>query len=111
MIKMGYKERILEILDGKELTVRDIAVELGITENAVNVYICRLRDKIELIDKKGRYIVYTAKKQQKTTNNELIDKLVLLMIEAKINSEKYGINITESEIDLSIKRLQERGKI
>ena len=85
---MGYKERILEILDGKELTVKDIAMELGISENAVNVYIYRLRDKIDLIDKKGRCNVYTAKKQQKITNGidtEIIKKMIPEFVKAGIN--------------------------
>lgn len=44
-------------------------------------------------------------------NIDLIDKLVLLMIKAGINSEIYGIDIKESEIQSNIKRLMESGKI
>jgi uncharacterized protein YqfA (UPF0365 family) len=44
-------------------------------------------------------------------NTDLIDKLVLLMIKAGINSEIYGIDIKESEIQSNIKRLMESGKI
>ena len=44
-------------------------------------------------------------------NTDLVDKLVLLMIKAGINSEIYGIDIKESEIQFNIKRLMESGKI
>lgn len=44
-------------------------------------------------------------------NTELLDKLVLLMIKARINSEDYGIYIVESEISESINRLKEGGEI
>jgi len=44
-------------------------------------------------------------------NKQLLDKLILLMIKAKINSEKYGVDINEFEIQPSIKRLKEGGRI
>ena len=40
-------------------------------------------------------------------NNDLIKKLVLLMIRAKINSDEYDIEITEEEIQPIIKKLSE----
>ena len=40
-----------------------------------------------------------------------MDKLVLLMIKAGINSDAYGIEIKENEIESIIKRLMECGKI
>ncbi len=43
--------------------------------------------------------------------NSLIDKLVFLMVKAGVNSEVYGIDIEESEIQSNIDRLIERGKI
>ena len=109
---MPNKEKILEILKGNRLTVKDIAQKLNLKENAVNVYICRLRkDKlIKKISKDSRYNIYTSiEKEQIQLDNELVDKLVLLMIEAKINSEMYGIDIKENEIESNIKRLRERG--
>ena len=51
------------------------------------------------------------KKAIEFENTDLIDKLVLLMIKAGINSEIYGIDIKESEIQANIKRLMESGKI
>jgi len=44
-------------------------------------------------------------------NSDLLDKLVLLMVEAGISSEEYGIEINESDIEPSIKRLTESGKL
>jgi hypothetical protein len=50
-------------------------------------------------------------KDHANDNKNIIDKLVLLMIKAGINSEKYGINIDEGEIMHSINRLTESGLI
>ncbi|MBA7536474.1 hypothetical protein ES705_28738 [subsurface metagenome] len=63
-----------------------------------------------------RYRVLEKPKDKKNsknlkTNNDLIDKLVLLMVKAGINSEKYEIDIKESEIESSIKRLTKGGLI
>ena len=46
----------------------------------------------------------------KTIDLDLTDKLVLLMVKAGINSESYGVDIKESEIQSNINRLTERGK-
>ncbi len=46
-----------------------------------------------------------------TVDLNLIDKLVLLMVKAGVNSEVYGIDIEESEIQSNIDRLTESGKI
>jgi len=112
--KMSNKEKILEMLRVKELTVQEIAQDLNLKENAFNVYICRLR-KDNLIKKVGninRYNIYTViEKEQIQVDNELVDKLVLLMIKAEINSEMYGIDIKEIEIESNIKRLTKGGLI
>lgn len=47
----------------------------------------------------------------KTMNIDLVDKLVLLMVKAGINSEVYGIDIKESEIQSNINRLMESGEL
>lgn len=109
---MSNKEKILKMLSEKELTVKEIAEDLDLKENAVNVYICRLRNDnlIKKVGNKNRYNIYTSiKTEQKQVDNELVDKLVLLMVEAEINSEMYGIDIKEIEIESNIKRLKERG--
>lgn len=46
-----------------------------------------------------------------TFDNELNDKLLLLMIKAGIDSDDYGINITMEEIGPNIERLKKRGSI
>ncbi len=102
------------MLKGNELIVKEIAQELDLKENAVNVYISRLKKErlIEKIGKKNRYNIYTAiQKEPIEISNELVDKLILLMVKAGINSEKYGIDIKESEIESSIKRLTKGGLI
>lgn len=64
--KMSNKEKILEMLKGNELTVREIAQDLNLKENAVNVYICRLRkdNLIKKVGKINRYNVYTTIKKE-----------------------------------------------
>lgn len=46
-----------------------------------------------------------------SNDTRLLDKLVLLMIRAGVNSENYDIHIAEEDINSSIKRLQKEGKI
>ena len=109
---MSNKEKILEMLKDNELTVKEIGDKMNLKENAINVYICRLRDKnlIKKVGNKNRYNIYTSiKTEQKQVDNKLVDNLVLLMVKANINSEIYGIDIKESEIESNIKRLREGG--
>lgn len=77
MLKMGIKEKVLDLLkEAKEgITVKDIAKELNIRENAVNMYITRLKNekkitKKNIIGKKNRYIIYSIKE-----NNINLEKL------------------------------------
>ncbi len=46
-----------------------------------------------------------------TVDLDLMDKLVLLMVKAGVNSKVYGIDIEEAEIQSNINRLTESGKI
>jgi len=117
---MTIKEKILEILIGNRFTVKEITqklnekkYQLNTNENRVRVYINRLK-KDNLIEKctiDNRYKVYKLISDSNTKSIEIIDKLVFLMIKAEIKSEDYGIEIKESEIHSSIKRLMESGKI
>ena len=112
--KVSNKYKILELLKGNELAVKEIADKTSFSENEVRTYIHRLlKDKlIKNIGKKNSWVIYTAsQKESMKVNIDLIDKLVLLMIKAKINSENYGIFINESEIESSIKRIREGGLI
>ena len=138
---MGYKEKILELLDGNRLTVKEIAEKLGLIqkytkkghdpetarikgESDVRVYIKRIREYqkglIRFLYYDNKYKVYTLDKSKIIPLADNIgisdlqdtkDKLVLLMVKAGINSKKYGVHIIENEIDDSIKRLKEADEI
>ena len=55
------KEIIYDLLKKEPMTTKEIAKKLDISINAVNTYICRLRDKgkIKTVGKKGRFKEYT----------------------------------------------------
>jgi len=109
---MENKDKILAKLKENELTVKELADNSDFNENEVRTYIHRLIDDklVENIGKKNRWVIYTAiSKEQIPIDNELVDKLVLLMVKAGINSNNYGIDIKEIEIESNIKRLSERG--
>jgi predicted ArsR family transcriptional regulator len=57
---MTNKEKILELLKEKDLTIEDMAKALKLTENEIRVYINRLKakDKVKSIGKRGRYKIY-----------------------------------------------------
>ncbi len=63
---MSNKEKILRMLNGNKLTVKEIAQELDLKENAINVYICRLRkdNLIKKVGKDNRYNIYTTIKKE-----------------------------------------------
>lgn len=110
--KMLNKDKILAKLKGNELTVKELVEKTDFNENEVRTYIHRLIDNklVEKIGKKNRWVIYTAiSKEQIPIDSVLVDKLVLLMVKAGINSENYEIDIKESEIELSIKRLNKGG--
>jgi len=110
---MSNKYKILELLKQNELTIKEISDKSEFNENEIRVYIHRLKDDglIREIGKKNRYIIYAAIEKENIENHDLIDKLVLLMVKAGINSKDYGIDIKESEIQFNINRLMESGKI
>ena len=74
---MSNKEKILEMLRDKELTVKNIAQELDLKENAVNVYIGRLKNekKIKKVGKIERYNIYKA--IQKGDNVQILKNGIL----------------------------------
>ncbi|MFW9973417.1 MAG: hypothetical protein ACFFDF_24750, partial [Candidatus Odinarchaeota archaeon] len=88
-------------------------IESEILINRVRVYVNRLK-KDNVIEQCGidnRYKIYKLKNDVHNKSSELMDKLVLLMVKAGINSEEYGVDIEESEIESNIKRLMESGNI
>lgn len=104
--KLSNKERILEMLRDKELTVKDIAQELDLKENAVNVYICRLRNekKIKKIGKIERYNVYTSIQVNPLDFIQLLRFLYEFMGDFMVLKE--GITIPEQKV-LSVKKIKE----
>lgn len=124
--KMGYKEEIVELLKENELGLKYNTLLTEYKEKYNKelengyIYLQRLK-KDGLVktyipeDRKGKIIAYKLTTKAFETNNvesdDLNDKLVLLMIKARINSEIYGIDIREKEIESSLKRLKESGKI
>ena len=119
---MTMKEKIIEVLNGERLTIKDITnkinkkYQINTTEARIRMYVWRLKDEdkdnaIEECGKDNRYKVYKLKSNVYDENSELTDKLVLLMIKAGINSDNYGIEIKENEIESIINRLQESDQI
>lgn len=87
------KEKILKMLMEKELTVKEIAQDLNLKENAVNVYISRLKKErlIERIGKKNRYNIYaTIKKEQNKESYSLDTKILKKLIKPFV---EHGIEI------------------
>jgi len=118
--KLGNKEKIYQLLQKEPLTSIEIAERLEISEDSqknvqyIRMYIQRLKNDglIESKEKKGRHQIYTIlEKERDLQKIELMDKLILLMVKAGINSDKYGIAIEEAEIEPNIKRLMESGKL
>ena len=118
--EIGNKEKIYQLLQKESLTSVEIAEKLKINEDSekniqfIRIYLQRLlkANLIESKEKKGRYQIYTAIERNNNFQKiELMDKLVLLMVKAKINSDDYGIEIKKSEIESHIKRLMGSGKI
>lgn len=74
---MGYKERILDLLQVESLTVKEISKKLKIDENQTRVYLNRLKalNKVKEIDKKGRYKVYSIVKPLDTKDQAKIQEL------------------------------------
>lgn len=89
---MGNKEKILEMLKENELTVKDISQKLEISENAVNVYIVRLRkeNRLKKIGKKERYNIYIA-----IENDPLV--LLKVLYDIMINKVTPIAKLTEKE--------------
>ena len=69
---MSNKYKILELLKGNELTVKEIADKTEFNENEVRVYVNRLMkdNLINKIGKKNRYVLYTAIEKELYNNKE-----------------------------------------
>ena len=113
---MSKRSKILDLLTQNELTTKEIHDKTNYDMDLIWPYISQFKKegKIKKIGNKGRFPIYTATEKVihgNSHNTELLDKLVLLMIKARINSENYEIAIQENEIIPSINRLKESGLI
>ncbi len=95
---MSNKEKILEMLMEKELTVKEIAEKLEISENAVNVYICRLRNDnlIKKVGIKNRYNIYASISKEiiKETHldTQILKKLLVKFVDLEVKLENTNNN-------------------
>ena len=100
---MSNKEKILEMLKDNELTVKEIAIRMNLKENAINVYICRLRDGnlIKKVGNKNRYNIYTAIQKEDTLqilkNGILEFNKLMSIVKPKISS-----NIDKNKIKKAV---------
>jgi len=120
---MGKKERILKlIIENDGLTYTKIISKYNkeyspdtVKKKSGYSYLKRLKKDGLIENDKGINVLYmpTIKSLvDKPDNTEkTTDNLVLLMIEAEIDSKEYGIDISEKKIQLSLKRLRESDKI
>lgn len=69
---MGKKEQILTLLSQKDLTTKETASELDMSENEARVYINRLKkeERVKEIGKKERYKLYRAIDKSKDLEKE-----------------------------------------
>jgi len=106
---MGYKEKILESLDGNKLTVKELAEKLGLiqkyiqkdnknsikpnikkearkkAESDIRVYINRIqKNKLKVVGKENKYKIYTLNKKPR-------DKSILKKMIPKF--KEYGIKV------------------
>ena len=94
---MSNKYKILELLKGNELTVKEIADKTEFNENEVRVYVNRLMkdNLINKIGKKNRYVLYTViEKESNTLDTEILKKMIPAFIQNEI------------ELDLSNKQIE-----
>lgn len=88
---MGYKEQIIEILNGNRCTTQELANILNITESDVRVYLNRIFKKnestLKVVGTENKYKIYTLNKETQENNNKLLFLLRNLynLMENKMN--------------------------
>jgi predicted transcriptional regulator len=120
---MGKKEKILELIKEFEGLNYNQLLKLynerynpdTIKRKSAYSYLKRLK-KAKLIENdNGKNITYKATpkalNQDTTENYEVLDKVVETLVKSGVVSEKYGVEISEKEIEPSIKRLEESGRL
>ncbi|MHA1479081.1 MAG: GTP-binding protein, partial [Promethearchaeota archaeon] len=114
-VKIGNKERILELLTKNALTSKEIANELNLSEKNTRTYLTRLKkeDKITDIGKTGRFLIYTHKEALTPRNQHdeigaLEDDLnyLLNLMEMKM-TPKDGVKFTPTDL-INIRRIETR---
>ena len=104
---MGNKEKILDMLKGRELTVKNVSEISDFTKNEARVYIHRLKenDLVRETGKRGRYITYTAKDLEiRNIDTQILKKLILPFAKNNIS-----VDLEDKEIN-RIKQLMEEIK-
>lgn len=81
LLYMGYKQQILVMLTKENLTSHQLSLKLGIDENNIRVYLNRLKDdkKIQVIDKKERYKVYSIVTYKNSKKDRDIQRLKYIL--------------------------------
>jgi len=114
-VKIGNKERILNLLKSNAFTSKEIARELNLSEKNTRTYLLRLKkeEKIKSINKKGRFLIYILQKpmvsiDQSNEIGGLKDDLsyLLNLLELKM-TPKNGAKFTSTDI-INIRRIEER---
>ncbi len=114
-VKIGNKERILNLLKFNALTSKEIAKELNLSDKNTRTYLLRLKkeDKIKSINKKGRFLIYTHQRPSisRNQNNEIGSlredlSYLLNLIEMKI-TPKDGVKFNPTDI-MNIRKIEER---
>jgi len=114
-VKIGNKERILNLLKFNALTSKEIAKELNLSDKNTRTYLLRLKkeDKIKSVNKKGRFLIYTHQRPsiQRNQNNEIGSlredlNYLLNLMELKL-TPKDGVKFTPTDI-MNIRKIEER---
>ncbi|MFX0017530.1 MAG: GTP-binding protein [Candidatus Hermodarchaeota archaeon] len=112
---LGNKERILNLLKSKYLTSNEIAERLSLSKQDTRTYLQRLKaeDKIKVIDKKGRFLVYALKKPISSAKEHYAPEsleydlsYLLNLIEMKM-TPKDGVKFTPIDL-MHIKKIEKR---
>ena len=123
---MGYKEKILELLDGNKLTVKELTEKFGLiqkyiqkdnkethkpntkdearikAESDIKVYINRIqKDKLKVVGKENKYKSYTLNKELDKSNPDDFEKL-----KGITKSLIEGENISNDEEKWLVKKCQ-----
>ena len=95
---MGYKEQIIEILNGNRCTTQELSNRLNITESDVRVYLNRIfkenENTLKVVGTENKYKIYTLNKEPQENGSKLLFLLRNLfnLMENKMNFAKAPDN-------------------